>query len=128
MSIYIHIPFCINICSYCDFSKFYYNEKWVDNYLNELEKEVKNNYKNELVNTIYIGGGTPSCLTLKQLDRLFDIIKTFNLNKNIEFTIECNIDIVSISNNHIGVYAYDILKYHYGFDDKLCEIWAKQDI
>lgn len=93
MSIYIHIPFCINICSYCDFSKFYYNEKWVDNYLNELEKEVKNNYKNELVNTIYIGGGTPSCLTLKQLDRLFDIIKVFNLSKNIEFTIECNIDV-----------------------------------
>lgn len=93
MSIYIHIPFCSNICSYCDFSKFYYNEDWVDNYLNELENEVKSNYKNELVNTIYIGGGTPSCLSIKQLNKLFNIVKLFNFDKNIEFTIECNIDV-----------------------------------
>lgn len=93
MSIYIHIPFCSNICSYCDFSKFYYNENWVDNYLNELEKEVKSNYKNELVKTIYIGGGTPSCLSIKQLNKLFNIIKLFNFDKTVEFTIECNIDV-----------------------------------
>ena len=93
MSIYIHIPFCSNICSYCDFCKFYYNEKWVNNYLNELENEIKLNYKNELIDTIYIGGGTPSCLNVNQLKKLFNIISIFNLNENIEFTIECNIDV-----------------------------------
>lgn len=93
MSIYIHIPFCSNICSYCDFCKFYYNEKWVDNYLKELEREIKLNYKNELIDTIYIGGGTPSCLSINQLKKLFNIISHFNLNKNVEFTVECNIDV-----------------------------------
>lgn len=93
MSIYIHIPFCENICSYCDFCKFYYNEKWIDKYLNELENEIKLNYKGELISTIYIGGGTPSCLNTNHLNRLFDMIKVFNLTENIEFTIECNIDV-----------------------------------
>lgn len=92
MSVYIHIPFCSNICSYCDFCKFYYNELWVDNYLNALEKEIDLYYKNEKINTIYIGGGTPSCLNIKQLERLLEITKKFN-NDIIEFTFECNIDI-----------------------------------
>lgn len=89
-SAYIHIPFCKNICSYCDFCKNYYNEKIVLNYLKELKKEVKENYKGDVLDTLYIGGGTPSCLSIKQLDILFDIIRMFNLNKSYEFTFECN--------------------------------------
>lgn len=91
-SVYIHIPFCKNICSYCDFSKIYYNEKYINKYLNALEKEIKKRYSNEIINTIYIGGGTPSSLTLKELEKLFSIIKIFKLNKEIEFTFECNIE------------------------------------
>lgn len=92
MSVYIHIPFCQNICSYCDFCKFYYNEKWVDNYLSALEKEIKSNYKGEVVDTIYIGGGTPTCLNINQLERLLKLTNLFNKNK-IEFTVETNIDL-----------------------------------
>ena len=92
MSIYIHIPFCKNICSYCDFCKFYYNEKWVDNYLSALEKEIKSNYKGEVVETIYIGGGTPTVLNINQLERLLNLTNLFNKNK-IEFTVETNIDL-----------------------------------
>ncbi|MEG2322342.1 MAG: radical SAM family heme chaperone HemW [Bacilli bacterium] len=92
-AVYIHIPFCKTICSYCDFCKLYYNEEWVDDYLEALNKEIKLNYKNELIETIYIGGGTPSCLNMKQLKRLMDIIAVFKLNTNIEFTFECNIDV-----------------------------------
>ena len=40
-SAYIHIPFCNNICSYCDFCKLYYNKLWVNDYLNSLELEIK---------------------------------------------------------------------------------------
>ena len=92
MSIYIHIPFCKNICSYCDFAKFYYNEKWADDYLIALEKEIKLKYQNELIDTIYIGGGTPTSLNIKQLGKLLNLIKLFNF-KNIEFTIETNVDL-----------------------------------
>ena len=92
MSIYIHIPFCKNICSYCDFCKFYYNEKWVDNYLIALEKEIKSKYQNELINTIYIGGGTPTSLNVKQLEKLLQLTKLFNFEK-IEFTVETNVDL-----------------------------------
>ena len=92
MSIYIHIPFCKTICSYCDFCKFYYNEKWVDNYLIALEKEIKRKYKNEPINTIYIGGGTPTSLNIKQLEKLLKLTKLFNFEK-IEFTVETNADL-----------------------------------
>ena len=92
MSIYIHIPFCKTICSYCDFCKFYYNEKWVDNYLIALEKEIKEKYKNESIATIYIGGGTPTSLNINQLEKLLQLTKLFNFEK-IEFTVETNVDL-----------------------------------
>lgn len=90
MSCYIHIPFCEKICSYCDFCKMFYNENIVDNYLEQLEKEIRTLYKGEELRTIYIGGGTPSCLSVKQLEKLFEIINLFKKNNNVEFTIECN--------------------------------------
>lgn len=91
-SIYIHIPFCNSICSYCDFAKVFYNEKYVLKYLESLEFEINNNYKNEIIDTLYIGGGTPSSLSIKELNRLFNILKKIKLSDNYEFTIECNID------------------------------------
>lgn len=89
-SVYIHIPFCEKICSYCDFCKMFYNEKLVDQYLDELEKELESLYNGELIKTLYIGGGTPSSLNLKQLERLFEITNKFKCNNFCEFTIECN--------------------------------------
>ena len=51
-SCYIHIPFCKNICSYCDFCKMYYNKDFIDKYLLSLEKEINLYYKNDLLNTL----------------------------------------------------------------------------
>ena len=90
MSIYIHIPFCSSICTYCDFCKMLKNEMWINQYLKALEKEIKNNYKGEKVKTIYIGGGTPSALSLNHLKKLFDILTIFNLDKKTEITFETN--------------------------------------
>lgn len=90
MNIYIHIPFCSSICTYCDFCKLLKNETWINQYLDALEKEIKENYKNEKVKTIYIGGGTPSALSLDNLKKLFDILKTFNIDNQIEITFETN--------------------------------------
>ena len=77
MYIYIHIPFCSSICSYCDFPKVLYDEKYIEKYLTSLEKEIKTRYKNEIVKTIYIGGGTPTCLNIKELKRLLEITNYF---------------------------------------------------
>ena len=95
-SVYIHIPFCKNICSYCDFCKFFYKKEWINKYLDSLEKEIKENYKNELIDNIYIGGGTPSSLNIDELEKLFSIINLINLNKKYEFTIEFNIEDIDI--------------------------------
>lgn len=95
-SVYIHIPFCNNICSYCDFTKMFYNEDLVEKYLDILENEIKENYKNEKISTVYIGGGTPSSLNIKQLKKLLEITKIFNLNKNYEYTFEANIESLDI--------------------------------
>ena len=91
-SAYIHIPFCNNICSYCDFCKLLYNKNFVKKYLDALEKEITNNYKNEILDTIYVGGGTPSSLSVSELNKLFSIIKIFKLSKEYEFTFEVNIE------------------------------------
>lgn len=91
-SVYIHIPFCDSICSYCDFCKFLKTDDWINKYLNVLNKEIKEKYNGEKVETIYVGGGTPSCLNIKQLQKLFEIIKIFKLSKSVEFTFECNIE------------------------------------
>lgn len=91
-SVYIHIPFCSNICSYCDFAKMFYNHDMVLKYLKALEKEINEKYQNELIETLYIGGGTPSCLNIDELKVLFAIIKKINLSKNLEFTFECNVN------------------------------------
>lgn len=91
-AVYIHIPFCSRICTYCDFCKMYYKKEWVDKYLLSLEKEIDEYYQNESIETIYIGGGTPSVLSLDELKRLFKIIKKFDTSNLKEFTIECNVE------------------------------------
>ena len=96
-SCYIHIPFCHSICSYCDFCKLYYDEIMVDNYLEALEREINSIYQKEVLDTIYIGGGTPSSLSEKQLIRLFEIISKLKVSNKLEYTIEGNIESTTIS-------------------------------
>lgn len=107
-SLYIHIPFCKSICSYCDFCKMYYNEKLVNRYLIALEKEINKDYKKEPLDTIYIGGGTPSVLNNMQLDKLFGILKNINTSSNLEFTFEVNVNditeelLIKLKNNKVN--------------------------
>lgn len=100
-SVYIHIPFCIKICTYCDFCKMYYDFFDAKEYLLALKGEISKNYKGDLIKTLYIGGGTPSCLNEEELGLLFDIIKIFNFSSDLEFTFECNVS--SIDDNFLGL-------------------------
>lgn len=91
-SLYIHIPFCDHICSYCDFKKIVCSNDLKEKYIKALIKEL--NYKGELfsnLETIYIGGGTPSSLPFYLLYNLLNALdKLINLNNIKEFTIEFN--------------------------------------
>lgn len=91
-SMYIHIPFCKSICSYCDFCKVKYHGPWVTQYLNALLLEITSRYSNEPIKTLYIGGGTPSALQEKDLKYLFEILKKVDLTELEEFTFECNLN------------------------------------
>ena len=92
---YIHIPFCDNICTYCDFCKRYYNKKYLIDYLSSLEKEIDSLYKGEELESIYIGGGTPSSLDINELELLFKIINKLNKNNNCSITIEANFESIN---------------------------------
>lgn len=92
LSLYIHIPFCESKCHYCNFVSFNKSDIHKEQYIEYLLKEIKlNTNKDYLVNTIFIGGGTPSCLKNGDILRISKTIKeNFVLDKNIEFTIEAN--------------------------------------
>lgn len=87
-SLYVHIPFCDAICAYCDFARVLNKPEVVDEYLNVLEQEMTLKHLNKL-ETIYIGGGTPSALTPEQLRKLFTLLSPF-VDSVIEYTIEIN--------------------------------------
>lgn len=89
--VYVHIPFCKSICSYCDFCKVLYKKDWVMPYLKKLNKEIKDIYMDDIVDTVYIGGGTPSSLSKEELDILFKVLSRLNTDL-IEYTFECNLN------------------------------------
>ncbi len=92
--IYIHIPFCKYICSYCDFCKKYIKNQPINEYLSALETEIAVTITDKIeIETLYIGGGTPSALELANLKQLQQIIaKFFVFKQDYEFTFECNPD------------------------------------
>lgn len=93
-AVYIHIPFCTQICHYCDFNKVFLKGQPVDDYLKALKTEMEKTFANlppENVETVFIGGGTPTALNEKQLEYLMQTIHCFiDVEKEIEFTIEAN--------------------------------------
>lgn len=97
--IYLHIPFCKKRCIYCDFFSTTQGEKkeiYVEALCQELE--IRKNYlKGEPIETIYLGGGTPSQLSDKELSLLFDTItRQFEVKENAEITFEANPDDLSL--------------------------------
>ena len=93
--IYLHIPFCIRKCAYCDFYSVA-NTKFTNNFVNAICKEIelqKDYLDNEKIQTIYFGGGTPSILNVNQIKKILEnIYKYFNVDLNTEITLEANPD------------------------------------
>lgn len=117
-AVYIHIPFCKTICSYCDFCKVFYNEAWVRKYLECLKAEIEDNYNDEPLESIYIGGGTPSSLSPKSLKRLFEILHLLNQEQVREFTFECNLNDINkelleiVASNGVNRLSIGIESFH----------------
>ena len=89
-SAYVHIPFCTQICYYCDFSKVFIKNQPVDAYLEHLIQETRS-YEIGKLRTLYIGGGTPTALSAQQLAYLLtELLKVMDLSEVEEFTIEAN--------------------------------------
>ena len=89
-SAYVHIPFCTQICYYCDFSKVFIKNQPVDSYLEHLLEEFRS-YDIQKLSTLYIGGGTPTALSAPQLEVLLNgLTKNLDLSALEELTIEAN--------------------------------------
>lgn len=91
LMLYIHIPFCIKKCNYCDFNSYNLDLTQKKRYLEDLKKEMQMYKTKEEISSVFIGGGTPSILTPQELEELFKNIKeNFEINKDAEITVECN--------------------------------------
>lgn len=90
IGVYIHIPFCNGKCPYCDFYSIRKDNEIENKYINELIKRIDQN-SNVKADTLYVGGGTPSCIDIDNLTRVIShAIKVFDINKDNEITVECN--------------------------------------
>ncbi len=90
-SLYVHIPFCVKRCIYCDFVSGIYDPEKADNYIEALKKEIGNIPCNTQLSTLFIGGGTPTVLSTALLSDLINNIFThFDFTENYEATIEAN--------------------------------------
>lgn len=90
ISLYIHIPFCKQKCFYCDFPSYQGMEGLVEEYVNALCIEIENIPADFLIRSIFIGGGTPTYLSGRQIERILKAINKLNVMKDMEFTMECN--------------------------------------
>lgn len=97
LGIYVHIPFCVQKCFYCDFISFANKKEMIKDYIEALKKEIEYvgaglvSAQNPIITTIYIGGGTPSFIDSKYIVDIIDIIRSnYQVSKTAEITIEIN--------------------------------------
>ncbi len=129
MLLYIHIPFCDSKCHYCAFNSYtslhYLQDKYVKSLCRQLRFELKNLPK-DIIKTVFIGGGTPSTLSLKQYKEIFDILNPYLTNTE-EITIEANPNSATFSWLE-DMYGLGINRISFGvqsFDDEKLEFLGR---
>ncbi|MCI7129716.1 MAG: radical SAM family heme chaperone HemW [Lachnospiraceae bacterium] len=94
MELYIHIPFCIRKCAYCDFLSAPADQDTVAQYMDALKKQLVSqaaSFQNQVVDTVFVGGGTPTVLSAGQLSELLETVQmNYVLAEDVEFTVEAN--------------------------------------
>lgn len=97
--IYIHIPFCVRKCNYCDFCSGNYSDEIKEKYVDRLIDEIKDKLSQRkiVVDSIFIGGGTPSILESRELGRILECLYSYiDLDPDSEISIECNPGTVNV--------------------------------
>jgi len=127
-ALYIHIPFCVSKCIYCDFNSIVIKSKVVDEYLRAIENEIQSATEKYFFTTVFIGGGTPTVLNEAQLSRLLRLIaKHVNVSNLKEYTIEVNPGTLNdeksliLQNNHVGRISIGIQS----FNDKYLKLLGR---
>lgn len=113
--VYIHVPFCMKKCSYCDFFSLKYTEEAAESFTKAVVRNLSQRIPS--ADTVYFGGGTPSLLTPKQIERILSCI---DLAYNSEVTMECN-PVTADKNTFLKIYAAGINRISLGvqsFTDK----------
>lgn len=94
IGLYIHIPFCIKKCNYCDFSSYAGLERYWEDYCNAVANELvikSDSFRSATVGTIFTGGGTPSLIPCQYIERILDTVyQYYHVDRNCENTIESN--------------------------------------
>lgn len=124
-SAYIHIPFCVKICTYCDFNKYFIQNQPVDQYLDCLIEEMSMSETREL-QTMFVGGGTPTALSVPQLEKLLIAINKIFIISG-EYSFEANPDELTIEKLKL-LKRYGVNRLSMGvqtFDPKLLEILGR---
>lgn len=88
---YVHVPFCNDICAYCDFVRCRYHKGLANKWLSRMQNDIEKTLCNAHLRTMYIGGGTPSALDINQLERLLQSLYP-HIKQVEEYTIEANIE------------------------------------
>ena len=109
--LYIHIPFCVQKCRYCDFLSFPAGEDEKADYVTLLCEELEKRstcFSDHSIATVYVGGGTPSCLSAEQMNRIFEKVKAcYRLQEEAEVTVEVNPGTVAgeklLANRNMGI-------------------------
>ena len=124
-SMYIHIPFCNRICTYCDFNKVLIDNQPVDAYVDALIKEIKQ-IEPMTLRTIFVGGGTPTALSEAQLERLLiEIGSRFTVTE--EFSFEANPDELTMAKLDL-LHRYGVNRISLGvqtFNDELLKVLGR---
>ncbi|MEP6848474.1 MAG: radical SAM family heme chaperone HemW [Acidobacteriota bacterium] len=127
--VYLHIPFCKSRCSYCDFATDVYRDNdAVERYVAALCKEIEANEPVSIVDSIYFGGGTPSLLTAKQVEKILSTVRSvFEVAGDAEFTMEMNP--ATVTTETLGDYrSLGISRASFGvqtFDDRSLRLLAR---
>ncbi len=94
LSLYIHIPYCVRKCPYCGFYSTPYTPDGADDFVNALDREAAGHqaaFSNRRIHTVYVGGGTPTALSIEQIGRVLDIARgRFEISEDAEITVEAN--------------------------------------